>query len=346
MTVPFSMNQSVKPSSVFIICLVTDKKYRKMGGEEGLKSAVKKSGNQTISIAQLQVEELLGDSDDFEGNLKHFMNRHTKQCNELEPSLADQQIILVHKYSDFYKSKIERDRLHKLRSWLHEVTGLIKVLDDPEKIDILFDRVKTGHLAQKLCESEGFEARGLQWPVFTEQCDFEGLSVPVIVKPIDACSTDESHWMTLICEAPSNFKHQLIFPQKSLVQQFYEHYGILYKVYVIGSEVIEIVALPSISAADHSEAPIYRFNTHKFKASEGSLSPAKLCEATRRLEPHKPLILEFTRRLKRELGLTWFGIDVIIPENSLKVAVIDVNYMPGFDGIKELSDKLIKAILE
>ena len=117
--------------------------------------------------------------------------------------------------------------------------------------------------------------------------------------------------------------------------------------YVIGTEVIEIVARPSISSRDLSDAnPVYRFNTHKFKAAEGELNASRYSEAMARLEPPARLIVEFTRRLKSVLGLTWFGVDIIIPEEEaeVKVAVIDVNYMPGYDGIRELPDKLIIII--
>lgn len=333
----------LEASTILIACLVTDKKYRKMGGDGGLKAALKRTTNRNISICQVPVEEVLKDDDDFEGNLKRFITEKIGVNTEM-------QVILVHKYSDFYKIEDERDRVVKLRSWLQSKTSTMKILDDPEKIDLLSNRTRTGHLVRQLCSEEGFESRGLQWPKFSEEFGDEEISVPVIIKPVNACATDESHWMTLISDPgvydslPNDIKN----PGYTIIQQFYPHHGILYKVYVIGSEVIEIVARPSISASQ----PVIRFNTHKFKTAEGELSTEKHCEAMRRLEEHVPLIFEFTRRLKSELKLTWFGVDVIITEDevvvgsAVKVAVIDVNYMPGYDGIMELPDKIIKAILE
>ena len=293
----------------------------------------------TTCIVHIPPEEFLLSGADFEASLKRYIHDVP----------LDKNVVLVHKYSDFYKLKtMEKNRVDGLRSWLHEMTNVIKVLDDPDKIDVLSDRVRTGNLVRKMCAGEGFEALGIQWPSFTETGALGGLRMPVIVKPVDACATDESHWMTLIRDKGTDFLNKS--SENVLVQQFYEHYGVVYKVYVIGTEVIEIVARPSISSRDLSDDnPVYRFNTHKFKAAEGELSASRYSEAMARLEPHRPLIVEFTRRLKSVLGLTWFGVDIIIPEEEeaeVKVAVIDVNYMPGYDGIRELPDKLIKAIIE
>lgn len=343
------MNQTPK-QPLFIACLVTDKKYRKMGGDDGLKTAIKKAGKDNIFIGQIQVEELVHNSLGFEVNLKNLISKILKKNlkDSENINLLDQNIIIIHKYSDFYKLPLKVDHVDLLRSWLREMTSITKVIDDPDKIDILTDRVRTGNLVRNLCISGGFASRGLQWPEFTESSNYESLNLPIIVKPVDACATDESHWMTLIPETVDGNNEIFVtsFQTKSLVQKFYEHYEVLYKVYVIGSEVIEIVARPSISAKNLSNS-VFRFNTHKFKTSEGDLNPSRHSQAMNRLEGHLELIRNFAHKLKNELNLTWFGIDMIIPENSdIKIAVIDVNYMPGYDGINGLPDKIINAILE
>lgn len=335
MTVPVDPKEK---ESVVIVCLVTDKKYRKMGGDEGLKLAIKRrtSGtDKTVLIGQVLVEDLLA------GGLSERLGLIIKR--DFSAS-GDARVILIHKYSDYYKSPgIGGDQVRRVRDWLAEECPF-RVLDGPEKIDVLSSRVQTGLLVRNMCEVQGFEARGLQWPKFQLKWTAETgeLDYPVIVKPIDACATDEAHWMTL----HNDRTNPLVLPDGYLVQQFYEHFGILYKVYVIG-EMVEIVARPSISARDCG--PMLRFNTHKFKAAEGELSAAKMAEAMKRIEKVRGLVEEFARKLKEKLQLTWFGVDVIIPEDGgsgLRAAVIDINYMPGYDGIKDLSDKLIKAILD
>ena len=337
-----AMDPQVRQNNIVLVCLVTDKKYRKMGGDEGLKSVIKRRTDADVDargkifIGQVLVEDLL---DSAGGSLNDNLFKVIKRdfgFNE------DTRVILIHKYSDYFKSfGISRDQVTKLRNWLCDCT--FKVLDGPEKIEVLFSRVKTGLLVREMCRIQSFESLGLQWPEFELKWTGDELEYPVIVKPVDACANDEAHWMTLLNKKPNSFDSF----DGCLVQKFHEHFGVLYKVYVIG-ESIEIVARPSITARE--SGPILRFNTHKFKAAEGELDEEKLIEAMRRLEGVRDLIEEFAKDLKNKLELTWFGIDVIIPEEinreGLKAAVIDVNYMPGYDGIKDLSEKLIKAILE
>lgn len=331
-----SSNSKNKMNTIDVLCLVTDKKYRKMGGDEELKNAL--AGHEA-SVKQVRIEDLIAAKGDFLENLENEIYKQN-------PGL----VVLVHKYSDFYKTEgVSNEQVLRLREWLLTTskTGRVRVLDDPEKIDVLSDRVKTGLLVREMCAEDGFEARGLQWPEFhlikNNNSDFE-FKYPVIVKPVDACATDEAHWMTLITGDDYNTDNNMDF-DGCLVQKFHEHFGILYKVYVIG-EVIEIVARPSISAK--GVGPLFRFNTHKFKAAEGDLSPEKMREAMERIEPFRPLIEEFAKALKEKLQLTWFGADLILKEDDEKggAGVIDINYMPGFDGIRGLPEKIIKAILD
>ena len=338
-------------TDVVIACLVTDKKYRKMGGNEGLKLAIKRRGGRDrVVISQILLEDLLKETYendhferacecDFDCERACFTDKLLKVLKRNLDLPCDAQVILIHKYSDYFKSQgILKDQVIKLRNWLSDCN--FKVLDEPEKIDILSNRVQTGFLVREMCKLQGFESRGLQWPEFKLKWTEGEFEYPVIVKPVDACATDEAHWMTLINKKSSGFE----LSEGCLVQKFHEHFGLLYKVYVIG-EIIEIVARPSITAKGSGE--VMRFNTHKFKATEGDLSPEKMTEALERIETVRGLVEEFAKELKKKLQLTWFGIDVIIPEEGgLRAAVIDVNYMPGYDGIKDLPDKLIKAILD
>ena len=139
MTVPSVHDDTATNFPLLIVCLVSDKKYRKMGGNEGLRGALKPTGNRNICIAQIPTEELLLNSNDFEATLKHFIRENSISASNL--NVLDKSVILVHKYSDFYKLAIDKMHVDRLRSWLHDMTSVIKVLDDPERIDILSDRV-------------------------------------------------------------------------------------------------------------------------------------------------------------------------------------------------------------
>ena len=385
----------------FIACLVSDKKFRKMGGIEGLEHAIKfylKNDedalyrDKNIKIGQISIKDIMCTGDFTENLLKAtkkenciaannsnatrnnifgsntFNHNHMAHDNSLiynTDITYTRHIIVVHKYTDFYKMEgISFEDILKLRDWLSildfqkVINGVhFKVLDLPERIDVLSNRIQTGNLIREFCTLHGFEELGMQWPKFlscSEQNnlnliefeDTEMMALPVIVKPIDACATDEAHWMNLITEPLKN-RFNL---KGSLIQKFYEHFEILYKVYVIG-EVIEIIARPSISSKTATGSPVLRFNTHKLKATQGDLCEEKKIEALERMKPLKSLIEKFAKALKEKLKLTWFGIDVILLDGtekneSLRAAVIDINYMPGYDGIESLSNKLIKAVLD
>lgn len=388
---------------IFIACLVSDKKFRKMGGIEGFEAAIKFYStndddaiycDKNIRIGQVSIKDIICTGDFTENLLKAiekesfiaannnnaasnivFENKkfnhiiHNNSLIKNTDITYTRQIIVVHKYTDFCKMEgISFEDILKFRDWLsilyfQEVINEVhfKVLDLPERIDVLSNRIQTGNLIREFCTLHGFEERGMQWPKFlsyNEQnnlnlIEFEDIkmALPVIVKPIDACATDEAHWMNLITE-PFTVKENNFNLKGSLIQKFYEHFEILYKVYVIG-EVIEIIARPSISSktALATGSPFLRFNTHKLKATQGDLCEEKRIEALERMKPLKSLIEKFAKELKEKLKLTWFGIDVILLEGtekkeSLRAAVIDINYMPGYDGIQSLSNKLIKAVLD
>lgn len=352
-----------------IACLMTDKKYRKIGGADGrLEEALERLLGKNSSVIQVKLEDVTR-SEDFTGNLLKATLDSIEIEKEKEKRYSAVDLILVHKYTDYYKTFKE---LERLSSWLNDLSEIgsiehetdknnhlvnvrVTVMDVPKRIDLLTNRVQTGNLVQELCEREGFKGRGLEWPEFT--CDFGGDNIKniksehLIIKPIDACASDDAHWMTIVSAIP------LTISEGMLAQRFYNHYGILYKIYVVGG-VIEIVPRPSVRRPDcDAEGGEYRFNTHIFKKDMEELGGERRREASDRIEPFREIILEFAESLSRNLQIRWLGIDIIIPEPDsresydedtamIRLGVIDVNYMPGYDGIDDLPDKFIRAILQ
>ena len=65
-----------------------------------------------------------------------------------------------------------------------------------------------------------------------------GLSYPVIVKPIDACGSPESHSIVVATTASDLANSALVSPgTPCLVQEYLDHGGIYFKVYFVGGEV-------------------------------------------------------------------------------------------------------------
>ena len=68
-----------------------------------------------------------------------------------------------------------------------------------------------------------------------------GVRLPCIAKSASACGTTDAHQMSILTQWSQ--MDQLRIPDEAILQNFHNHGGVLYKVYVIG----EKVTLPSFS---------------------------------------------------------------------------------------------------
>lgn len=397
-------DSNVLESLTVVALFVTDKKFRKMGGLDGLEMAHRKDARGgDLRVCHVTPEMLFGannnDNDRRMEDAATFVvtNNGTSDTNcpikaSTDTDVAENgrcmdvnslyrlttnllagcklldtpdrtrhstvTVLIVQKMTDFFKDAlIDARQSARLEAWLDSVHGVsydqvhFRVIDPLERTRLLSDRMETGKFVRRLCDDAKFSAQGLQWPAFTHFASEPPLALPVIIKPIKTDVGTESHAMLLVkqpCQLETLFDGTL--DSSHLIQQFHPHDQLLYKVYVIG-DTMEIVPRPSVSLDDGPE-DIFRFNTHTFKTAN-----ADMCESTRRaalarIEPFRALILSFVMTLALRLQLTWFGVDVIIPEQlgdgdeHIKVAVIDINYLPGYDGVDNLSAKLLKAMLD
>ena len=76
----------------------------------------------------------------------------------------------------------------------------VQVVDQLENTDLLTSRAGTGRFVQQFSRNLGLNIR---WPVFMEPALEAGKRVrlPVIVKPVDACASPDSHSMVLVTSA-------------------------------------------------------------------------------------------------------------------------------------------------
>eukprot|EP01034_Spumella_vulgaris_P028628 gene28628-35517_t len=101
----------------------------------------------------------------------------------------------------------------------------------------------------------------------------KGISFPIICKPVEACGTANSHKMVVIVH-PDDI-HLLGKLRSCVVQQYYNHDGNLYKVYVIDSDVMAFkrASLPNIDISSHSTSSKRSFaDTNTSTASPTSTS--------------------------------------------------------------------------
>ncbi|KAJ3681688.1 hypothetical protein LUZ60_014261 [Juncus effusus] len=160
------------------------------------------------------------------------------------------------------------------------------------------------------------------------------LRFPIIAKPLVADGTARSHKMSLV------FNRDGLRKQKPplVLQEFVNHGGVIFKVYVVGTHVtcVKRKSLPDVSKETlESPAEI------SVSFSQVSNLPTNLKqeevedEIARGLQeaelPPSSFVTEIARGLRKALGLRLFNFDMI---RDIRVGnrylIIDINYFPGY----------------
>lgn len=87
------------------------------------------------------------------------------------------------------------------------------------------------------------------------------------------------------------------------------------------------------------------FNSHNVSKPESSSVLTELDKIEGVFErPSDEVIRELSRALRQALGVSLFGIDIIINNQTGQHAVIDVNAFPGYEGVSEFFTDLLNHI--
>ncbi|XP_078287076.1 inositol-tetrakisphosphate 1-kinase-like [Rhinoraja longicauda] len=159
---------------------------------------------------------------------------------------------------------------------------------------------------------------------------------------------------TRVAQGSSAHDMALIFGEDGLgdislpcvIQSFINHNAVLYKVFVVGQSHF-VVKRPSLKnfAIGKSDRKTIFFNSHEVSKPESCshLTQRDECEE----QPSSPsdgVIQSISRCLQVSLGLTLFGVDVIIDSKSGKLAVIDINAFPGYEDVPDFFDALLDHV--
>ncbi|CAN6466065.1 unnamed protein product [Victoria cruziana] len=166
------------------------------------------------------------------------------------------------------------------------------------------------------------------------------LCLPAIIKPQIACGVSHAHSMAIV------FKMEdfagLPVPVPAIIQEYIDHGSLIYKFYVLGDAIFHAVrkstpnaaVLSQSSAISGSKAIV--FDSLKSLPTEENRS----ADISSSSESSKPMLdVELVSSaaiwLKRRLGLTIFGFDVVVQLGTGDHVIVDVNYLPSF---KEVPD--------
>ncbi|CAN4092250.1 unnamed protein product [Withania somnifera] len=155
-----------------------------------------------------------------------------------------------------------------------------------------------------------------------------GLRLPIVAKPLAA----KSHELSL---AYDKFSLQMLEPPLVL-QEFINHGGILFKVYIVGEavKVVRRFSLPDVSRRELSKNPgVFRFP--RVSCAAASADEADLDPCVGELPP-RPLLERLAKELRCRLGLRLFNLDIIRELGTRDhYYVIDINYFPGYGKMPE-----------
>lgn len=260
---------------------------------------------------------------------------------DVEKALVDQgpfDCILHKLYSDEWRQQLKDFSVKNPRSL---------IIDPPEAIERLHNRISMLQVVTELELGDGGDQEGSEASFFgipkqiviydsdtvsEANLQNEGLKFPVIAKPLVADGSAKSHKMMLVYnnDGLSKLKPPIV------LQEFVNHGGVIFKVYVVGEHVtcVKRKSLPDVSEEN-------------LGSLEGSLSFSQVSNLNAEdryddkyykmtlLEnaelPPMSLITEIATGLRKETKLHLFNFDLIRDTKvGNKYLVIDINYFPGY----------------
>ncbi|XP_037602264.1 inositol-tetrakisphosphate 1-kinase [Sebastes umbrosus] len=281
-----------------------------------------------IEVVQLDLSQPLEE----QGPLDVIIHKLTDLILEADQN-DSQAVLLVQRVQDYIDAHPETIVLDPLPA--------IRTLLDRCKSYQLIHRIESCMQDERICSPPFMVLNTDCSPDVLEQIKMQGLTFPFICKTRVAHGTN-SHEMAII------FSEEDLKDVKPpcVIQSFINHNAVLYKVFVVGDSytVVERPSLKNFPAGPADRKAIF-FNSHNVSKPESSsdLTTRENVEGESQ-PPSDDVIRELSRSLRQALGVSLFGIDVIINNQTGQHAVIDINAFPGYEGVPEFFNDLLNHI--
>ncbi|KAG6479474.1 hypothetical protein ZIOFF_062940 [Zingiber officinale] len=210
----------------------------------------------------------------------------------------------------------------------------IPIVDRPIDIERLHNRITMLQFVSELEIPQGRETFGIpnQVVIYDSSAlsNTTDLRFPIIAKPLVADGSAKSHKMSLVYhrEALLKLKPPLV------LQEFVNHGGVIFKVYVVGNYVqcVRRKSLPDVSPEklDHPVGSV----TFSQVSNVTTQRPEEV-EYYERLEeaevPPPHFLEKVAMGLRQAMGLRLFNFDMIRDSKSSNhYLIVDINYFPGY----------------
>ncbi|KAJ6811407.1 inositol-tetrakisphosphate 1-kinase 1 [Iris pallida] len=211
----------------------------------------------------------------------------------------------------------------------------VPIVDRPDAIERLHNRISMLQVVSELeipqasADTFGIPSQVVVYDsnALSDSRAVGALRFPVIAKPLVADGSAKSHKMSLVYHRAGLLK----LKPPLVLQEFVNHGGVIFKVYVVGGHVkcVKRKSLPDVSE-------------EKLESTEGSMSFSQVSNLSHREEhyyeqledaelPPARFVKDIAIGLRRVMGLHLFNFDMI---RDVKAGnhyfVIDINYFPGY----------------
>ncbi|KAG0460504.1 hypothetical protein HPP92_020801 [Vanilla planifolia] len=214
----------------------------------------------------------------------------------------------------------------------------IPVIDQPSAMEHLHNRLSMLQFVSDIRIPQDKETFGIPSqivvydPKSLSDCSAVGaLRFPIIAKPLVADGSAKSHKMSLVFHRDALLKLR----PPLVLQEFVNHGGVIFKVYVVGDYVkcVRRKSLPDVSLDN-------------LDATEGSMSFSQVSNIAAKTMtqeeyyqsmqqeaelPPQRLLTDIARGLRQAMRLNLFNFDVLRDSNAGNhYFIIDINYFPGY----------------
>ena len=257
--------------------------------------------------------------------------------------------VIIHKILEWYNHGLEtgNSKLRKLLNYVSSCPQIPKVLDPIEETVRLADRF----YSMQIMEDCQFVMNGIRVyvPKFTflkktdsehilEIIDKKGMDFPIITKPHVTRCDAEAHDMAIIFSEAA--VTDINFP--CVIQQFVNHNSMLYKVAAVGQRMY-ICERPSVKNLERSlddtvyfdSMTVSKRNVHNKDLHDRNPQKMQFQTSVTSDEPllDEQVVGELIKRITNRIDLTLFGVDIIVDEKTGDYGLIDLNYLPSYDGV-------------
>lgn len=214
------------------------------------------------------------------------------------------------------------------------------VLDPPESIERLHNRISMLQVVSELEIDDRSETFGIPEQIvvydketLSDHRNLEALKFPVIAKPLVADGSAKSHKMALVFNAGGLGK----LKPPIVLQEFVNHGGVIFKVYVVG-EHVRCVKRKSLPDVEEDELvgvaeDLLSFSQVSNLATDERIDDRyyKMMHLDKSEMPPLGFITHIAGGLRRVMKLNLFNFDVIRDSRcGNRYLIIDINYFPGY----------------